>query len=171
MPTLSQCRKVWTIFLGGVPFHEIISSVGEIGITSIYKFLNSDLTASGKAGNKKKSNKGKAKKDKVGGTAGRRPHAKENTHTNGYAAMCAGYFKLVVGLKKDGKISVPASKFDNESVRYEHRFAPFNNLLTPPSMPYRWVMLPVPPACGCLFTSFSIMFFLQPIHGGVQPDG
>ena len=97
------------------------------------------IVGSGKAGNKKKANKGKAKKvgSGAGGSAGRRPHAKETTFYQGYAAMCAGYFKLVVGLKKDDKISVPASKFDNESVRYEHRFAPFNNLLTPPSMPYR----------------------------------
>ena len=54
--------------------------------------------------------------------------------------MCAGYFRLVVALKKDGKILVPSSTFDNESVRYEHRFSPFNSLLTPPSMPYSQYM-------------------------------
>ncbi len=31
---------------------------------------------------------------------------------------------------------IPVDVFDNESVRYEHRFAPFANLLTPPLMPY-----------------------------------
>merc|ERR1712029_24750 len=97
---------------------------------------------SGKTANKKKVNKGKSKKEKqvAGGSAGRRPHARETTFYQGYAAMCAGYFKLVVGLKKGAKIAVPANKFDNESVRYEHRFAPFNNLLTPPSMPYSQYM-------------------------------
>jgi hypothetical protein len=43
-----------------------------------------------------------------------------------------------VGLKKDNKISIPNSSFDNEAIRYDHRFAPFNNMLTPPSMPYRF---------------------------------
>jgi hypothetical protein len=44
---------------------------------------------------------------------------------------------LIVGLKKEQKISLPNSSFDNECIRYDHRFAPFSNLLTPPSMPFR----------------------------------
>ena len=43
----------------------------------------------------------------------------------------------MVALKKQNKIIVPDSCFDNECVRYNHRFAPFNTLLTPPSMPFR----------------------------------
>merc|ERR1712179_315689 len=54
----------------------------------------------------------------------------------GYAILCAGYFKLMLGLKKEEKILIPRASFDHESVRYEHRFAPFANLLTPPLMPY-----------------------------------
>lgn len=65
-----------------------------------------------------------------------RPYVREITNYQGYATMCAGYFKLLVGFKKERKILIPSNSFDNESVRYEHRFAPFNNLLTPPSMPY-----------------------------------
>ncbi len=61
---------------------------------------------------------------------------KEITYCQAYSTMCAGYFKVLVGLRKEAKILVPESCFDNEAVRYEHRFAPFNNLLTPPSMPY-----------------------------------
>ena len=60
--------------------------------------------------NKKKLNKGKSKKDKLplqsGGPKGH-PHAKETTFYQGYAAMCAGYFKLVVAMKEEGKIRVP----------------------------------------------------------------
>lgn len=31
---------------------------------------------------------------------------------------------------------MPHPQFDNEQVRYEHRFAPFQNLLTPPPVQY-----------------------------------
>ena len=48
------------------------------------------------------------------------------------------FLQLIVGLKKDGKIMIPNSNFDNEAIRYDHRFAPFNSMLTPPSMPYRF---------------------------------
>merc|ERR1712141_455757 len=85
-----------------------------------------------------KQNKKKAKANKKNKSI--RPHAKEITVYQGYAAMCAGYFKLLVSLKKDRKILIPVESFDNECVRYEHRFAPFNNLLTPPSMPYSQFM-------------------------------
>ena len=85
-----------------------------------------------------KQNKKKVKNNKKSKSI--RPHAKEITVYQGYAAMCAGYFKLFVGLRKDKKFLIPIESFDNECVRYEHRFAPFNNLLTPPSMPYSQFM-------------------------------
>lgn len=88
-----------------------------------------------------------------------RPYVKEITHCQAFSTLCGGYFKveanplsemiyyslnlhiislqLLVALKKQGKIQTADSAFDNEGVRYQHRFAPFNNLLTPPSMPYR----------------------------------
>ena len=50
--------------------------------------------------------------------------------------MCAGYYKLMVAVKKEQKIMTPNPQFDNEQVRYEHRFAAFASLLTPPLMPY-----------------------------------
>ena len=50
--------------------------------------------------------------------------------------MCAGYYKLMVAAKQEKKIMIPNSQFDNEIVRYEHRFGAFANLLTPPLMPY-----------------------------------
>lgn len=42
----------------------------------------------------------------------------------------------MVGFRLDGKIKLPHTEFDNEQVRYEHRFAPFASLLTPPPMQY-----------------------------------
>ena len=50
--------------------------------------------------------------------------------------MCAGFYKLMVALKKEQKILTPNPQFDNEQVRYEHRFGAFACLLTPPLMPY-----------------------------------
>ena len=50
--------------------------------------------------------------------------------------MCAGYYKLLVAAKQEKKILTPNPQFDNEQVRYEHRFGTFATLLTPPLMPY-----------------------------------
>lgn len=36
----------------------------------------------------------------------------------------------------DEKLKMPKSEFDNEQVRYDHRFAPFQSLLTPPPVQY-----------------------------------
>lgn len=36
----------------------------------------------------------------------------------------------------DGKVAPVHPEFDNEQVRYEHRFAPFACLLTPPPVQY-----------------------------------
>merc|ERR1712080_21561 len=42
----------------------------------------------------------------------------------------------MVALQLEGKTLVPNPQFDNELVRYEHRFGAFAALLTPPLMPY-----------------------------------
>lgn len=42
----------------------------------------------------------------------------------------------MVAFKLDNKVAPVHSEFDNEQVRYQHRFAPFANLLTPPPMKY-----------------------------------
>lgn len=41
-----------------------------------------------------------------------------------------------MGFRLEGKLSMPHPRFDSEQVRYEHRFAPFQNLLTPPPVVY-----------------------------------
>lgn len=59
------------------------------------------------------------------------------------------------GFSLHGKLSNPRVKFDNERVRYEHRFAPFNSVLTPPSVPY---------------TQFREMTDLSQYDPGVTPE-
>ena len=92
------------------------------------QYLENQNKTQGKGSKKKAKNSNKNKKP--------RPYVKEITNCQAFSTLCAGYFKLLLALKKDGKILVPDKSFDNECVRYQHRFAPFNNLLTPPSMPY-----------------------------------
>lgn len=41
-----------------------------------------------------------------------------------------------MGFRMDGKLTMPHPQFDSEQVRFEHRFAPFQNLLTPPPVQY-----------------------------------
>ncbi|XP_014293858.1 N-alpha-acetyltransferase 35, NatC auxiliary subunit [Halyomorpha halys] len=66
-----------------------------------------------------------------------RPYAKEITINQALQNMCGGYYKAMVGFRKDGKLVLPHPEFDCEKVRYEHRFSPFINvLLTPPPVQY-----------------------------------
>jgi len=65
-----------------------------------------------------------------------RPYLTEIACYQAHANMCAGYYKLMVAAKQEHKILIPNPQFDNEVVRYEHRFGAFANLLTPPLMPY-----------------------------------
>merc|ERR1719450_773381 len=85
----------------------------------------------------KKVNKNK-KKPKTANKKGMksRPYITEIAYYQAHANMCAGYYKLMVAVKKEQKIMTPNPQFDNEQVRYEHRFAAFASLLTPPLMPY-----------------------------------
>uniref|UniRef100_A0A0A9XKI1 Protein MAK10 homolog n=1 Tax=Lygus hesperus TaxID=30085 RepID=A0A0A9XKI1_LYGHE len=82
------------------------------------------------ANKKQRRNKSKTKK-KV------RPYAREITLNQALQNMCGGYYKAMVAFKKDNKLTLPHPEFDCERVRYEHRFAPFINvLLTPPPVQY-----------------------------------
>jgi len=83
-----------------------------------------------RAGKSKKKTKASAKKPKL------RPYLAEIASYQAHAHMCAGYYKMLVGLRTEGKTVVPNPQFDNEPVRYEHRFGAFAALLTPPLMPY-----------------------------------
>ena len=51
--------------------------------------------------------------------------------------MAAGCFKVILGFFMDGKMKAPDFEYDNEAVRYEHRFSPFITVTTPPFAPYK----------------------------------
>ncbi|XP_072945563.1 N-alpha-acetyltransferase 35, NatC auxiliary subunit-like [Epargyreus clarus] len=64
-----------------------------------------------------------------------KPYAREGLMCQVMQNMCGGYYKALVAFKLQGKIQQPLSKFDNEAVRYKHRFAPLS-VLTPPQVHY-----------------------------------
>jgi len=65
-----------------------------------------------------------------------RPLSREITMSQAYQNMCAGMFKTMVAFDMDGKVRKPKFELDSEQVRYEHRFAPFNSVMTPPPVHY-----------------------------------
>ncbi|KAJ3604452.1 hypothetical protein NHX12_029192 [Muraenolepis orangiensis] len=79
---------------------------------------------------KGRSSKKAKKKKKV------RPLSKEITMSQAYQNMCAGMYKTMVALDMDGKVRKPSFELDSEQVRYEHRFVPFNSVVTPPPVHY-----------------------------------
>merc|ERR1719422_112080 len=92
---------------------------------------NMDKDKRDKGGKGKKKTKATTKKGVKS-----RPYLTEIACYQAHANMCAGYYKLMVAAKQEHKILIPNPQFDNEVVRYEHRFGAFANLLTPPLMPY-----------------------------------
>ena len=84
---------------------------------------------------KKNKNKKKSKPANKKGVKPR-PYMFEIAYYQAHISLCAGFYKLILAVKKEQKIMTPNPQFDNEQVRYEHRFAAFGSLLTPPLMPY-----------------------------------
>ncbi|XP_018114529.1 N-alpha-acetyltransferase 35, NatC auxiliary subunit isoform X2 [Xenopus laevis] len=79
---------------------------------------------------KGRSSKKTKKKKKV------RPLGREITLSQAYQNMCAGMYKTMIAFDMDGKVRTPKFELDSEQVRYEHRFAPFNSVITPPPVHY-----------------------------------
>ncbi|RXM32324.1 N-alpha-acetyltransferase 35, NatC auxiliary subunit [Acipenser ruthenus] len=79
---------------------------------------------------KGRSNKKSKKKKKA------RPLSREITMSQAYQNMCAGMYKTMIAFEMDGKVRKPKFELDSEQVRYEHRFAPFNSVVTPPPVHY-----------------------------------
>ncbi|ELT98724.1 hypothetical protein CAPTEDRAFT_112621 [Capitella teleta] len=65
-----------------------------------------------------------------------RPHSRELTLAQAAQSMCGAYHKAVTGLMLSGKLQQPQFEYDSEEVRYNHRFAPFGCLVTPPPVQY-----------------------------------
>lgn len=82
---------------------------------------------------KTKNNKKKSKSNKKKP----RPYNKDILYYQALQHMCGGYYKALMGFRLDEKLAMPHPQFDSEQVRYEHRFAPFQNLMTPPPVQYQ----------------------------------
>ncbi|KAI1301211.1 N-alpha-acetyltransferase 35, NatC auxiliary subunit [Halotydeus destructor] len=50
--------------------------------------------------------------------------------------LCGGYYRTVYAFKMQGKLKEPSCGINSEKVRYEHRFAPFGNVIAPPIVSY-----------------------------------
>ncbi|CAN7948671.1 unnamed protein product [Ixodes pacificus] len=124
----------------------------------------------GKAGRGVK--KGKRKKKPC-------PHSREIFVSQAYQNLCGGYYKTIVGFTLDGKLRRPCPEFDKEQVRYEHRFAPFNSILTPPPVqyaqyremtdPYKYQPPPTPEdmylaACKCFQNARMLLDNVQDLN-------
>lgn len=66
--------------------------------------------------------------------------------------------QTMVALDMDGKVRKPQFELDSEQVRYEHRFAPFNSVVTPP--PVHYIQFKV----LCLFRGLIHLFFFKIFH-------
>ncbi|ESN93288.1 hypothetical protein HELRODRAFT_194114 [Helobdella robusta] len=51
--------------------------------------------------------------------------------------LTGGYYKSVIALRMDNKLSLPKFDFDSEEVRYNHRFSPFAFIMAPPLLQYQ----------------------------------
>ncbi|RZF44671.1 hypothetical protein LSTR_LSTR000623 [Laodelphax striatellus] len=99
-------------------------------LTRADSFLSEQEMMSSGEGKNRSQRRNKTKKKRT------RPYAREITLYQALQNMCGGYYKAMLGFKLDGKVRLPHTEFDSERVRYEHRFAPFTGLLTPPPVQY-----------------------------------
>lgn len=89
--------------------------------------------AAGLAANSKpkKPNKAQTSKRRL-----QNPYYREVVYNQALTNMFGGYFKALVAFTKEQRIPQPLSVFDNEMVRFDHRFAPFAGITTLPPVPY-----------------------------------
>lgn len=64
------------------------------------------------------------------------PYYREVVFNQALSNMFGGYFKALVAFTQEQRIPQPLSVFDNEKVRFDHRFAPFAGITTLPPVPY-----------------------------------
>lgn len=81
----------------------------------------------------------KSKKPNKAQTSKRRlqnPYYREVVYNQALSNMFGGYFKALVAFTQEQRIPQPLALFDNERVRFDHRFAPFAGITTLPPVPY-----------------------------------
>lgn len=64
------------------------------------------------------------------------PYYRELVLNQAHSHLYGGYYKAMVAFGMDGRVQQPLSVFDNEKVRFEHRFAPFACNASLPPVPY-----------------------------------
>jgi hypothetical protein len=81
--------------------------------------------------------KSKSKKQQQQRQQKQKPLEREVQLNRALQELCGGLYKTVCALKMEGRLKQPWSPgMNSEQIRYEHRFAPFNNVLAPPSVSY-----------------------------------
>lgn len=103
----------------------LISALSRADSFLIENDIFNEIQSKNKGNKKKPKNKKKA-----------RPYNRDILYLQALQNMAGGYYKALMGFRLEGKITMPHPRFDSEQVRYEHRFAPFQNLLTPPPVVY-----------------------------------
>lgn len=83
-----------------------------------------------------KQSTSKQRKPKINKKKKTKPYCREIMYNQAIQNMSGGYYKGLAGFIKEDRIPQTLSVFDNEKVRFVHRFAPFSNLTTPPPVPY-----------------------------------
>lgn len=63
--------------------------------------------------------------------------------------------QTMVALDMDGKVHKPQFELDSEQVRYEHRFVPFNSVVTPP--PVHYIQFKVAYSFFCITSQFVLV--------------
>ncbi|GAB1609824.1 N-alpha-acetyltransferase 35, NatC auxiliary subunit-like [Argonauta hians] len=62
--------------------------------------------------------------------------SREITLNQGHQQLFGGYHKALMGFQLDGRMKKSKFEFDNEEIRYSHRFSPFVHFVTPPMVHY-----------------------------------
>jgi len=96
------------------------------------KDLVEKLDTSNKNGRHRKNSKKVKKKSPIIKT-----HINESISTKVWLALCWGMHKCFLAFALQGKFLPPQYQFDNEEIRYEHRFSPFQCITAPPYLPYK----------------------------------
>lgn len=65
-----------------------------------------------------------------------KPHQKEWLFNQALQQLCGGYFRTVCAFRLQGKLKLPWCGLHGERIRYEHRFMPFNVVISPPPVSY-----------------------------------
>lgn len=102
----------------------------------LYNWIVSTLSRAECLSEQLKNPPAKQKKPKPNKKKHMNLYYREIIYNQAISNMFNGYFKALAGFTKERKIPHPLSMFDNEKVRFDHRFAPFAGITTLPPVTY-----------------------------------